>query len=51
MGVVVVEGLSTLDAVLEQTLKAVRDAAVETLLPVSLRLVAVPLADLLPTDD
>ncbi|HLA24680.1 MAG TPA: hypothetical protein VJ206_04730 [bacterium] len=51
MGVTVVEGIGTLDAVLEQTLKAARDATVETLLPASLRLAAVPLADLLPTDD
>lgn len=51
MGVIVVEGISTLDAVLEQTLKAARDATVEILLPASLRLPAILLADLLPADD
>ena len=51
MGVVVVEGIATLDAVLEQTLKGLRDATVETLLPASLRLAAVPFTDLLPPDD
>ena len=50
MGVTVVEGISTLDAALEQTLQAARDATVETLLPRSLRLPPVPFADLLPSD-
>jgi hypothetical protein len=50
MGVIVVEGMSGLDAALEQTLRAARDATVETLLPASVRLAAVPLADLLPSD-
>lgn len=49
-GVIVVEGISTLDAALEQALRAARDATVDTLLPPSLRLAAVPLADLLPID-
>jgi hypothetical protein len=51
MGVTLVESISTLDVVLDQTLRAARDATVETLLPVSLRLPAVTLADLLPADE
>lgn len=50
MGVVIVESMSALDAALEQTLRAARDATVETLLPAAVRLAAVPLADLLPAD-
>lgn len=50
MGVVVVESMSALDAALEQTLKSARDATVETLLPASVRLAAIPLADLLPAE-
>lgn len=50
MGVTVVEGVGTLDAALELTLKAAREATVETVLPATLRLGGVPLADLLPAD-
>lgn len=51
MGVIVVEGMNGLDAAIEQALRAARDATVETLLPASVRLPAVTLADLLPVDD
>lgn len=51
MGVTVVESVTMLDATLEQTLKAARDATVETLLPAALRLPSVMLTDLLPSDD
>ena len=51
MGVAIVEGMNTLDAALEQSLRAARDATVETLLPSSVRLPAVLLAELLPADD
>jgi len=48
--VTVVEGVASLDGVLEQVLKAARDASLTNLLPATLRPGGVPLADLLPAD-
>lgn len=49
-GITVVDGLAALDATLEGVLLAARQANLETLLPPLLHPVAIPLADLLPTD-
>jgi len=48
--VTVVEGVAALEGVLEQILKAARDARLANLLPATLRPGGVPLSDLLPAD-
>ncbi|HEU5300516.1 MAG TPA: hypothetical protein VFW08_13555 [bacterium] len=48
--VTVVEGVAALDGVLEQMLKAAREAVLANLLPAALRPAALPLSEVLPQD-